>query len=374
MRDDVMVQVRLNLGAFQVRESLEAPQPRTHVQNRDVGAISTQNVPQSAAINEALLKAKHGLTSLLAMNEHWHALQRLQAKEDADANLQNADGEVLKHQLISAASADPAFLAYQFVEAALACFNIGSASNATASEPVDAIFYPIDRSEQNAHHDLPSQSYGPVLSQPPQSSVPQDLSARIPMLTAHERRPMAQEHQTSDTIEHRITLLSAPSSETNSIDRYSQQSVTSTATAAIISAPVDDPTATRFQSEAVGVAEAEVKIVSRPPKKQLLDARLPPLPFANRQHESQATHNRGNRSTAVKWTDSNPTADTSNYRPVGSALDEAQVSIIVTGQKSPAQSRADRRALGVAPDREDQMQRFLGALSPKESHDGSQRR
>ena len=64
----------------------------------------------------------------------------------------------------------------------------------------------------------------------------------------------------------------------------------------------------------------------------------------------------------MKWADSEE-KEAVDFRPVGSALDEAQVSIIATGSKSEAQFRAERRALGVAPDREQQMRRFLSALS-----------
>ena len=71
---------------------------------------------------------------------------------------------------------------------------------------------------------------------------------------------------------------------------------------------------------------------------------------------------RPSRAPVAKWADNDPD-EGDDYRPVSSALDEAQVTIIATSDQNEARARAERRSLGVAPDREVQMRRFLRALS-----------
>ena len=102
-----------------------------------------------------------------------------------------------------------------------------------------------------------------------------------------------------------------------------------------------------------------MQIIIRPaPADTLVDARLPPSPLTERGGRLP----RASRSTTVKWADQ-VEDEAVDFRPVGSAMDEAQVTIIDVAAKGEAQSRAERRALGVAPDRETQMRRFLKALS-----------
>ena len=120
-----------------------------------------------------------------------------------------------------------------------------------------------------------------------------------------------------------------------------------------------DDTDTQFDTHAVGIEEADVQIIARSePANTYVDARLPPSPLTERGGRLP----RASRATAVKWADQIEDQP-EDFRPVGSAMDEAQVTIIDVATKSEAQSRAERRALGVAPDRETQMRRFLKALS-----------
>ena len=102
-----------------------------------------------------------------------------------------------------------------------------------------------------------------------------------------------------------------------------------------------------------------MQIIARSePANTYVNARLPPSPLTERGGRLP----RASRATAVKWADQIEDQP-EDFRPVGSAMDEAQVTIIDVATKSEAQSRAERRALGVAPDRETQMRRFLKALS-----------
>jgi hypothetical protein len=110
----------------------------------------------------------------------------------------------------------------------------------------------------------------------------------------------------------------------------------------------------------IGIEEADVQIfrhaTSRP---AILNTKLPPLPLMDRPATAPA---RLGRAPVAKWAD-NDAGEPDDYRPIGSAMDEAQVTIISTREQDEARSRAERRALGIAPDREAQMKRFLKALS-----------
>jgi hypothetical protein len=103
-----------------------------------------------------------------------------------------------------------------------------------------------------------------------------------------------------------------------------------------------------------------VQIVKRTAARPaILNTKLPPLPLMDRPPTSPA---RLGRTPVAKWAD-NDAGEPDDYRPIGSALDEAQVTIIATGEQDEARSRAERRALGIAPDREAKMKQFLKALS-----------
>ena len=182
------------------------------------------------------------------------------------------------------------------------------------------------------------------------------LATRIPTLYAHESRELVQ----SVVVPPQQALVV---SNTRALVRQSPLETNQPPPSRALAIRIDDDLAnTRFQSEAIGIGEADVQIIVRKPHKPLIETCLPPLPFTERTADRGGVLPRASRATAVKWGDADADVP-SEYRPIGSALDEAQVSIIVTGSKSEAQSRAERRALGVAPDREKQMFRFLKALS-----------
>ena len=302
--------------------------------------------PSTEASLRALREVRDNLETILSVDENWRALQQLLARESAGEWIDAVESDVLRARLTAALAAQPAFMAWQFVDAARACLEAAMvSSNASAvATPIDAAFYPVEPMDAAITSVVttvaPSTPSGAGNATDAATAPAQVLATRIPTLQAHERRA-----STFKTIGHRLAAIEAPT------DDYTHRV-----------AQARDADDTRFQREAVGLSEADVEIVVRQPQKQLLDARLPPLPFATRTADSRAGNVRMHRAAAVKWVDPKENADP-DYRPVGSAMDEAQVAIIVTGEKSEAQSRAERRALGIAPDREGHMRRFLSALS-----------
>ncbi len=321
---------------------------------------------------QAVLDAQSSLETLLVMDENWRALQQLLAREKAGEWIDVIESDVLRVHLTSALAAQPAFMAWQFVDAARACLEAaqhaaGDAKASRSSPVIDAAFFTVEPEptvKSSPDVDLSRQMQTAASRRAPLSelAVGHVLATRIPTLQAHERK--GQEKPLAALGTNDRLALSAPPSPEPEILRQ-PNSVASEPTGDLLARLVPtsvDPTDTIFQTEAAGIREADVEIVIRQPKKQLLDARLPPLPLTNGMQDIRPRPPRTTRTTAVKWIDPNDDAEL-DYRPVGSALDEAQVSIIATGTKSEAQSRAERRALGVAPDRENQMRRFLTALS-----------
>jgi hypothetical protein len=321
---------------------------------------------------QAILEARRSLEAVLVTDENWRALQQLLARENAGEWIDVVESDVLRDHLTTALAAQPAFMAWQFVDAARACIETahsvandveGAACEAGPVKTIDAAFFavepepvviaPLVNSEPDHARAVPSSQY----------PVSQLLATRIPTLQVHEKR--GQEKQLTAPESTHYLALPTPHPEEPEILRQPTNIITSDLKGQLqarSASPSSDPANTLFQSEAVGIEEAEIEIVIRQPKKQLLDARLPPLPLTNGAQSSTPRKHKAGRTTAVKWIDPNDGADP-DYRPVSSALDEAQVSIIATGTKSEAQSRAERRALGIAPDRENQMRRFLSALS-----------
>jgi hypothetical protein len=273
------------------------------------------------------------------------------------------ESDELRQRLTRALAAEPEFMARQFVEAALSCLEAGlqtrQAGTTMADTETVAQFQPAPASSHstprsadaasNTDHPSPPDATPLVpvavpvsIVDPPagpasQPSPPRALSQRIPTLLPHDGRPP------EPTAAAEIMIIARPHPSAPRL-------------------PVPaagDADATRFDPHAIGLEEADVQIVTRTPTAApLLDARLPPLPLNNQSPKPL----RPSRAPVAKWADTDADQP-DDYRPIGSALDEAQVTIIAVDHADEARTRAERRALGVAPDREGQMRRFLKALS-----------
>lgn len=318
-----------------------------HAQTLDLAKVGARLLPaiasdapmfdaSHATSHAALQTARQHLEATLNHNEEWRALQQLLAREDAGEWFDVIEGDVLRDRLARSLVAEPAFMAWQFVDAALACLD---AANQATVAPCPA---------SDDAHALASAIEATAIAVPAPKPVAAIASARAEIGLAK-----------------RIPTLEAHTGRSVAVPDGSRANATHSRTAATAQYNADEPTntaETRFEREAIGVEEADVKIVVRRPSKPLIEARLPPSPFDDRATERGGRLPRASRATAVKWADA--AGDSAHeFRPVGSALDEAHVAIIVTGSQTEAQSRAARRALGVAPDREQQMRRFFNALS-----------
>ena len=287
---------------------------------------------------DALVDARRQLETVLAEQPAWCALAQLQSRS-TDRTVRAPDRDAYD-RLTDTLSALPLFTAWQFVDTALTFL---------AAEPR------LPPPRETAKHVTTSTAQGespPVVDAPTaRPTAPPGLSTRIPTLHAHDRdfgARIAQVHVEN----------APPPSRAGGL--FAETTADTRSEAADRPLPAYDDAGTRFVSEATGIEEAEVRIVVRQPPKPLIDARLPPSPFDERRPERGEKLPRASRATAVKWADDE---DVTDFRPVSSAMDEAQVSIIATGAKPEADQRAERRALGVAPDREQHMRRFLKALS-----------
>ena len=295
----------------------------------DVSICDASHARSHAALQTAL---QH-LETTLNHNEEWRALQQLIAREDAGEWFDVIESDVLRDRLARSLVAEPAFMAWQFVDAALACLD--AADQATVATRAASLDAHAPAAEATA---IAVPTATPVAAIAGRAEI--GLAMRIPTLEPHMGRSVAVRDQPSANA---APSRNAATAQYNHIEPAHMAE-------------------TRFEREAIGIEEADVKIVVRRPSKPLIEARLPPSPFDERATERGGRLPRASRATAVKWADA---ADDSahEFRPVGSALDEAHVAIIVTGSQTEAQSRAARRALGVAPDREQQMRRFFNALS-----------
>ncbi len=346
-----------------MRQQFEAPEQS---ENHTVGHLHrTIEESIAAPVAEALLQARQGLEAILSGNGTGSTWQRLLADEGTDRSPGTNGPDTTKNGLMGALCADPAFKALQFIDAALACLADARRADLIEARPrdteIDADRTALVPAEISAAHE--------GVLQPPAGN---GLATRIPVLLANERQPprtgALRTSPHHDSIEHRLALLNSAGAETGSkAETPGPVEIANAATPMRPDPELSEPIATRFQAEAIGIPEASVQIVVRRPGKTVLDARLPPLPFANLTLELGGTASRNNRATPVKWIDPADGAEASAFRPVGSAMDEAQVSIIAKSDQSPAQMRNERRALGIAPDREDRMRRFLSALSPDPS-------
>lgn len=177
---------------------------------------------------DALLEAKAQFEFLLAHNDVWRELKHIESCCDDGLSERTDDARVLRDRLTRALASEPAFIAWQFVEAALACLALDAATRAGATDPGKSDAAAGDREAREAR----------------------GLASRIPTLE-------------------RIDLRERPEQE---IERPN---------------PYDDDS-THFTSAAVGIEEAQVKIVVRKPAKPLIEFSLPPLPFARKSASSDS--------------------------------------------------------------------------------------
>ena len=80
----------------------------------------------------ALRSAEAHLEAALASQSDWRALQQLQAREDAGEWFDVIESDLLRERLTLSLAAEPAFMAWQFVDAALACLAAGEHAASTA--------------------------------------------------------------------------------------------------------------------------------------------------------------------------------------------------------------------------------------------------
>lgn len=167
---------------------------------------------------DALLEAKAQFELLLARNDVWCELKHIVSRGDDDVSDPSHEIRAQRDRLTRELASEPAFVAWQFVEAALACLAL---STMTLEEETGA------ESRAAASPDAATRQ-------------PEGLVSRIPTLEPTE-----------------IHDRPGPGSDL----------------------PYDEDS-TRFTSAAVGIEEAQVKIVVRQPEKPLIEFKLPPLPFA----------------------------------------------------------------------------------------------
>ena len=310
------------------------------------------------ASTAALEHARVCLETALAGSEDWRALKQLEAREANGEWFDVVESDVLRDRLTIKMAAAPEFIAWQFVDAAIGCLAAATQLDTApalelAHEPpavTTALVYDAEPSVASGVSAMPEPAnllpHALSLAPEPQTSS-RELARRIPTLQAHERRAPLQR--------------SAMPPAVDAAQRALERAMLSAAGATTDPAPQDDALPTRYAAAASSVHEADVQIIPRGERPALIETRLPPLPLTERAGKPGMRLPRVSRVAALKWAEPAEGAD-ADYRPIGSALDEAQVSIIDTGEQSEAQARAERRALGVAPDREQHMRRFLRAL------------
>ena len=305
----------------------------------------------------ALERARCSLELKLAESEDWRALKQLEAREAAGEWFDVIESDVLRDRLTVAVAAAPEFMAWQFIDAALGCLDAG----AQATTPIS-----------NTTAIAAARPDGPTLPPPDAAAQPvRELAQRIPTLLAIAGRPAARPAaaQLVAPTAPDLGLAVGPSPVDLAQNALSLALIGAVHSAeeqaaAAAARDADDLEATRFATAATGIEEAEVQIIVRRPATSLIDTRLPPSPLTER-GAAHGLHPRVHRAPTLNSAD--PAADRddddADWRPRASALDEAHVAIIPTSMQSGARSRAERRALGVAPERERHMRRFLKALA-----------
>ena len=321
----------------------DAAQAGTNAQAQ-MGPIESRSMLDTSPA-EALLRTKDCLEADLAQLEAWRALKQLEARETAGEWFDVVESDVLRDRLVKALSAEPIYLAWQFVEIAIDCLAGGAGA---VEQPHEAL--PENACALAAPAAAPPHA---AMGRTATVSVPgaetaRELATRIPTLQLRDGRSARLTAPIADGV---TAAMPPPAANSAPMATHARPVAQSGDDAA----DLDD---TLFDARAIGIEEADVQIVARPAPARIIETRLPPLPLTER----GARLPRVSRSTAVKWADQ-ADDDNGDYRPVSSAMDEAQVTILDLAAKSEAQSRAERRALGVAPDREGQMRRFLRALS-----------
>ena len=300
--------------------------------------LSVATSPLAAGLSASKAALEHARTCLetaLADSEDWRALKQLEAREANGEWFDVVESDVLRDRLTLKMAAAPEFIAWQFVDAAIGCLQAGAPSTAG-----------LDLAPERASV-LPSTATQPLSTGPEPQTSSSELARRIPTLLAHDRRAPTPRPDVPPAVD--------------AAQRALERALLSAVNATTDPAPDDGALPTRFAMAASSVAEADVQIVPRGDAVTLIDARLPPLPLTERAPKPGMRLPRVSRVAALKWAEPEAGED-ADYRPIGSALDEAQVSIIDKATQSEAQARAERRALGVAPDREQHMRRFLRAL------------
>ncbi len=325
---------------------------------------ASEGLTNGASISEnpswvALAKARACLEVALEENEAWRALQQLEVREKTGEWLDVMESDELRRRLTRELAAEPDFIAWQFVDAAMACLKAAVCTHQSLGAGITTVLRETpqkdtdvadDTVEQSVPLEVPSSSIA-MASPTASASAPgateplsqaRALSLRIPTLRPHDLKAQEPKPQPPP--------LPPSSLITTALTTHAPARTQRVETA-------DE--STLFDVKAVGVDEAEVRIVRHgAPAPTILNPRLPPLLLSDRPVPAQS---RPSRAPVAKWTDNDDVPD--DYRPVGSALDEAQVTIISSRDQNEARARAERRALGIAPDREVQMRRFLKALS-----------
>lgn len=326
-----------------MREELEPTAAPLVAPDADVPSEAMAD-PRCASLEHArtaLHVALSEIESALASNGDWQALRQHASGLSDRPEISELDA--LSPKLLAALSRDPAFAAMQAVQRALACLRSDPPTVDAAPAATEVSIRARDVDENSAH---PSNAVDATSMLAAQNIVRPvlDLAMRIPTLRSHQGRAMGQ--RLADLMP---TASDGPVKPADEADLYAEYR--------------GDIDTTRFTHEAVGIDEAEVKITRQAHAEPMLVPRLPPLPFSEHAVERGGKLPRASRAATVRWADAPDEDPGHEFRPVGSALDEAQVAIIVTTEKTEAQSRAERRALGVAPDREQHMHRFLKTLS-----------
>ena len=284
------------------------------------------------ASKTALEHAQACLEAMLAESEDWRALKQLEAREANGEWFDVIESDVLRDRLTLTMAAAPEFIAWQFVDAAIGCLDAGAplsaapARDATHDTPTAATA--VLHIDETPIAQKPTRTAPPLLAAPPDTqTLGRELTQRIPTLLAHERR----------TTPHRGPVPPAIDAAQRALERALLSSVNATTAPA----PSEDALPTRFAVAASSVAEADVQIVPRGAAAALSDMRLPPLPLTERAPKPGMRLPRVRRVAALKWAEPAEGED-ADYRPIGSALDEAQVSIIDTATQSEALARAAR--------------------------------
>lgn len=193
---------------------------------------------------DTLLQAKQHFEMLLDGNDHWCALRQVQRRVCDDRPVEAEEARALQEQLTRALASEPAFIAWQFIEAALACLALDSSLAGSA---------PIGEHAIGSSADQRQVSGSLHANEVPGLVNPKRLAARIPVLAPADSRD----------------------------------------TAGLTTERPDDADSTRFTSAAIGIEEAQVKIVPR--KKAatpLIDLALPPLPFTQSANPTEHRHKR----------------------------------------------------------------------------------